>query len=66
MYLKFLKCLEDNGKCTVKDISLELEVSERTVKRYKNLAINHGYYIESKRGRYGYYQLIGKTDKKNN
>lgn len=60
-FLKFIDILDNRNKCTVGEIAQELEVSVRTVQRYKLLALDHGYMIDIKRGRYGYYQLINKN-----
>ena len=57
-FLKFIDILDNRNKCTVREIAQELEVSIRTVQRYKLLALDHGYIIDIKLGRYGYYQLI--------
>ncbi len=58
LFLSFLDELGDYRKHTVQELAQKLEVSERTIKRYRALARDHGFNIDSKPGRYGYYQLI--------
>lgn len=58
VFLSFIDFLKDFEKHTILEIASYLELSERTIKRYKAIAINHGYNIESKKGRYGYYKMI--------
>lgn len=62
LLLSFLDELGDYRKHTIRELSQTLEVSERTIKRYKALALDHGFEIDSKAGRYGYYQLISMQE----
>lgn len=59
--LKMLVILRNRGKIKISDLSKELEVSERSVRRYKEELEKVGYYIESDRGRYGGYFLPDET-----
>lgn len=58
LFFLFIEQIIDQQAHTVSELASTLEVSERTIKRYKRLAIDHGFVIESKRGKYGYYRLI--------
>lgn len=59
-FMKFLVILGDCNKHTVQELVQQIEVSERTIRRYKVVAGDFSFKIESKRGKFGYYRMVSK------
>lgn len=52
--------LGDCNKHTMQELVHKLEVSDRTIRRYRWIAENYQYKIHSQKGRYAYYQVVFK------
>lgn len=55
--IKLYLLLQSRGKVKIKELSQELEVDERTIRRYKSELEQANIYIDSQSGRYGGYYL---------
>ena len=58
--MDFLIMLGDCNKHTMQELVHKLEVSDRTIRRYRWIAENYQYKIHSQKGRYAYYQVVFK------
>lgn len=55
--LKMYLILQGKSKCKISELAQELEVDERTIRRYRDDLEQAGIFIDSKRGRNGGYSL---------